>query len=118
MKITLWKFVAVVLLLAGAAAAKDEKPKDCPLTGTVVSFHAHQGMRGNEDRVHTYERRVNVVKADAGTLEITGWDRGRKASKRPPLAIGQALTFRTDGKFVYTVLDDGKEHRFYIMAAD
>jgi DNA-binding LytR/AlgR family response regulator len=118
MNSALWKFAALVLLLPGAAVAKGEKPKDHPLTGTVVSFHAQQEVRGDEDSVRTVERRVYVVKTDTGTLEITGWDRGSKASKRPPLAIGQTLTFRTDGKYIYIVLSDGKEHRYYILAAD
>jgi hypothetical protein len=112
--------VVMVFILAAfqPALAKDKKAKDYPLTGTVLSFHAHQEMSGNEDSVGTYERRVYVVKTDSGQLEVTGWDRGRKGWKRPPLAIGQVLSFRSDGKYIYTLLDDGKEHCYYIMAAN
>lgn len=118
MKRTLLKIAVVLLSLSGVAVAKDKASKDYPLKGTVVSFHAQQEVSGNESGVDTYERRVYVVKTDTGTLEITGWEKGRTASKRPPLSIGQTLTFRSDGKFIYTVLEDGKEHRYYIVAAD
>jgi hypothetical protein len=112
-----------VLLLTLAASAKKE-PKEHPLTGTVVSFHAEKEVRGTEGDIDTYSRRVYVLKTDTGELEITGWDSARrapftksKAQKRPPLSIGQKITFRTDGKFIWTVLDDGVEHRYYINSA-
>ncbi|MGB8113061.1 MAG: hypothetical protein WCF22_04780 [Candidatus Sulfotelmatobacter sp.] len=110
----------MLLLIVGIAAAKD-KAKDYPLTGTVVSFHNQQGVRGvvsdGDGAVNSYERRVYVIKTDTGNLEVTGWENGFKARKRPPLSLGQQLLFRTDGKYIYTVLDDAKEHRFYIMSA-
>jgi hypothetical protein len=98
--------------------AKDKSQKDYPLTATITSFHAQQEVRGDEDSVGTYERRVYVLKTNTGTLEISGWENGFKARKRPPLTIGQVLKYRTDGKYVYTQLDDGKEHRYYIMSAN
>ena len=113
----------VVLALTLLAPAKKE-PKAYPLTGTVVSFHAEKEVRGSEGDVDTYSRRVYVLKTDTGELEITGWDSIRhapftksKAEKRPPLSIGQKITYRTDGKFIWTVLDEGTEHRYYINSA-
>src|SRR5580700_817626 len=114
---------SVVLALTLLASAKKE-PKDYPLRGTVVSFHAEKEVRGSEGDIDTYSRRVYVLKTDAGELEITGWDSARhapfaksKAQKRPPLSIGQKMTYRTDGKFIWMVLDDGVEHRYYINSA-
>lgn len=113
------KTIAVILLLTALATARNKKTY--PLTGTVVSFHAQAETRGFSDNtggyVGTYERRVYVVKTDSGTMEITGWDNGFKARKRPPLAIGQVISYRPEKAYVYTVLDDGKEHRFYLMSA-
>jgi len=109
----------ICLLCPLAMFAKDKK--DYPLNGTVVSFHSQAEVRGSGDEngssVDTYHRRVYVIKTETGTLEVTGWENGFKARKRPPLAVGQKLTYRTDGKYIYTVLDDGKEHRFYLMSA-
>jgi len=117
-----------LLGLATAAFAKSKPEQDYPLTGTVVSFHNQQEVRGSgsggDVQMGTFERRVYVVKTSSGTLEISGWDSTRgfmghsKDSKRPPLSIGQTLTYHTDGKFIYTVLEDGKEHRYAIFAAD
>lgn len=110
------------------ANAKD-KPKDYPLTCTVVSFHAQAEVRGSgsgygsngiyesEGSVGTYERRIYVVKTDTETLEITGWEHGSKHRKRPPLTVGQQLKYRTEGAYLFTVLDDGNEHRYYLMSA-
>ena len=109
--------IALLLLTATLGFAKN-KGKDYPLTGTITSFHARQEVAMYDGDGGTYERRVYVMKTDNGNLEITGWERGSKRRNRPPLAIGQTLTFSTDGKFIYTVLDDGKEHRFYIMSAN
>lgn len=67
--------------------------------------------------VGTFERRVYVIKTDSGTIEVTGWENGFKARKRPPLSVGQDVKYRTDGKYIWTILDDGKEHRFYLMSA-
>jgi hypothetical protein len=113
----------VVVALVLSASAKKE-PKDYPLTGTVVSFHAEKEVRGSGGDIDTYSRRVYVLKTEAGELEITGWDSMRhapftksKAQKRPSLSIGQKITYRTDGKFIWTVLDDGVEHRYYINSA-
>jgi hypothetical protein len=113
----------VVLALTLSVSAKKE-PKDYPLSGTVVSFHAEKEVRGSEGDVDTYSRRVYVLKTDTSEIEITGWDSMRrapftksKAQKRPPLSIGQKITYRTDGKFIWTVLDDGIEHRYYINSA-
>jgi len=117
--------ITFVVLLALTASAK-HKNFDYPLSGTVVSFHAQQEVRGSgstdyqgnySSNVGTYERRVYVVKTDSGTIEVTGWEHGFKALKRPPLTVGRELKYRTDGKYIYTVLDDGKEHRFYLMSA-
>ena len=116
---------SVIALLALTAGAKD-KHKDYPLNGTVASFHAQQEVRGSgstdyqgkyESSVGTYERRVYVVKTSNGTIEVTGWENGFKARKRPPLTVGQEIKYRTDGKYIYTILDDEKEHRFYLMGA-
>ncbi len=106
------------LAICQVALAKDKNPKDYPLSGTIISFHAQQEVSGNEDSVNTFERRVYVLKTDTGTLEISGWENGFKARKRPTLSIGQMLKFRTDEKFIYTQLDDGKEHRYYIMSSN
>jgi hypothetical protein len=113
----------VVLALSLLASAKKE-PKDYPLTGTIISFHGEKEVRGSEGDIDTYSRRVYVLKTVTGELEITGWDTERhapfaksKAQKRPPLSIGQKIAFRTDGKFIWTVLDDGVEHRYYINSA-
>jgi hypothetical protein len=107
------------LLVTGAlAAAKDKNSPEYSLSGTVVSFHAQQEVDGVGDVVNTYQRRIYVLRTDTGTMEITGWEHGGKAKKRPPLEIGQIIKFRTDGKYIYAVLDDGKEHRFYIEAAN
>lgn len=111
--------------LAVAAAAKD-KHKDYPLAGTVVGFHTQDEVSGGgstdsdgkyTSSVDTYHRRVYTVKTDTGKIEVTGWENGFKARKRPPLIVGQQVRYRTDGKYIYTVLDDGKEHRFYLMGA-
>jgi len=111
--------IVAVLLLASVTFAKSKPEQSYPLTGTVVSFHAEQEVRASDGNAHTYERRVYVVKTASGTLEVTGWEHGfRKASKRPPLSVGQSLAYRTDGKFLYTVLEDGKEHRYAIFAAN
>jgi hypothetical protein len=114
---------SVVLVFALASSAKKE-PKEYPLTGTVVSFHAEKEVRGSEGDIDTYSRRVYVLKTDTGELEITGWDSARhapftksKAQRRPPLSIGQKITYRTDGKFIWTVLDGSVEHRYYINSA-
>jgi hypothetical protein len=113
-----------VLLALTLSASANKEPKDYPLTGTVVSFHAEKEVRGSDGDIDTYSRRVYVLKTDTGELEITGWDKTAhvpftksKAQKRPPLSIGQKITFRTDGKFIWTVLDDGVEHRYYINSA-
>ena len=113
----------VILALTLSATAKKE-PKVYPLTGTVVSFHAEKEVAGSDGDVSTYSRRVYVLKTETGELEVTGSDStGRvpftksKAQKRPPLSIGQKIIFRTDGKFIWTVLDDGVEHRYYINSA-
>jgi hypothetical protein len=121
---------SLVLASTLAASPKDKPkdPRDYPLTGTVVSFHAEKELRGSmegdEGEINTITRRVYVLKTDTGQLEITGWDSQRhlpfaksKAAKRPPLSIGQKIQFRTDGKFIWTVLDDGVEHRYYINSA-
>ena len=114
-----------VVLLAVYADAKD-KHKDYLFNGAVVGFHAQQEVAGSgstdnggryTSSVDTFDRRVYTVRTDTGTIEITGWENGFKARKRPPLSVGQQLKYRTDGKYIYTVLDDGKEHRFYLMAA-
>jgi hypothetical protein len=34
------------------------------------------------------------------------------------LTTGQKLTYRLEGAYLFTVLDDGKEHRFYVMSAE
>jgi hypothetical protein len=114
-------FVAFALTLM--ASAKKE-PKEHPLTGTIVSFHAEREVRGSDGDIDTYSRRVYVLKTDTTELEITGWDSMRhapftksKAQKRPPLSIGQKITYRTDGKFIWTMLDDGVEHCYYINSA-
>ncbi len=90
-----------------------------------MSFHAEKELRGSDGDVDTYSRRVYVLKTDTGELEITGWDSTRrapftksKAQKRPPLSIGQKITYRTDGKFIWTMLADGAEHRYYINSAN
>jgi hypothetical protein len=110
-----------VLLLAVFAVAKDKK--DYPLTGTVVSFHSQAETGGAFDSqggfVGTSERRVYVVKTDSGTLEITGMHgRFRDRTGTLSLTIGQKLTYRLDKAYIYTVLEDGKEHRFYLMSAE
>jgi hypothetical protein len=112
-----------MLTLTLSASAKKE-PKEYPLGGTVVSFHAEKEVSGIDGDIDTYSRRVYVLKTDTAELEITGWDSQRhapftksKAQKRPPLSIGQKITYRTDGKFIWTVLDDGLEHRYYINSA-
>ena len=110
--------------LLGCAAAKD-KPRDYPLSATVVSFHSQAEVRGSATGTNgtfvgstgTYERRVYVLKTNTGTLEITGWEHGSKRKKRPPLSIGQDVKYRTDGTYLYTVLEDGKEHRYYLVSA-
>jgi hypothetical protein len=107
-------FVCIVLG-ATIVAAKDKK--DYPYKGTVVSFHAQAEVKGDENSVDTYQRRVYVIKTDSGRLEVTGWENAFKARKRPPLTVGQEVKYRTDGKYVYTILDDGKKHRFYLMSA-
>jgi hypothetical protein len=114
------KIILAVLLLAAFAVAKDKK--DYPLTGTVVSFHSQAETGGAFDSqggfVGTSERRVYVVKTDSGTLEITGMHgRFRDRTGTVSLPIGQKLAYRLDRTYVYTVLDDGKEHRFYLMSA-
>ena len=82
-------------------------------TATVVSFHVSQEVMDGD----TYDRRVYVLKTDNGSLQVAGSGSVRTASKRPPLGIGQQITFRTDGKFIWTVLSDGKEYRYYIKSA-
>jgi hypothetical protein len=115
--------IVLALALAASAKSKPKETKDYPLTGTVISFHAEQEVAGSDGDVSTYSRRVYVLKTDTGGLQITGWDstvslfKKSKAQKRPSLSIGQRLTFRTDGKFIWTVLDDGVEHRYYINSA-
>jgi hypothetical protein len=92
----------VVLALTLLAFAKKE-PKEYPLSGTVVSFHAEKEVSGTDGDIDTYSRRVYVLKTDTSELEITGWDSQRhapftksKAQKRPPLSIGQKITYRTE----------------------
>lgn len=116
MKIRLLRYVALVLMLPLVALASRGKGKDHPLTGTVASFYAPIDAGGHLEDGDTYERRVYALKTDTDTLEIIGYDT-HGARKRPPLTIGQILRFRTDQKFIYTVLDDGKEHRYYIRSA-
>lgn len=115
---------SVIVLLALTTSAKKEK--DYPFAGKVVSFHAQAEVRGGgstdsqgnySSSVGTFERRVYVIKTDSGTIEVTGWENGFKARKRPPLSVGQDVKYRTDGKYIWTILDDGKEHRFYLMSA-
>lgn len=112
--------IFVILLLAGMAFAKNKR--EYPLTGTVISFHAQAEtgayMSNGTGFAGTYERRVYVVKTDSGTIEITGYENNWKARKRPALAIGQTLTYRSDNKYIYMILEDGKEHRFYLMSAE
>jgi hypothetical protein len=117
-------FASLVILGLTLSASTKKEPKDYPLTGTVVSFHAEKEVRGSDGDIDTYRRRVYVLKTDTGELEITGWDKTAhvpftksKAQKRPPLIIGQKIAFRTDGKFIWTVLDDGVEHCYYINSA-
>lgn len=114
------KAIAVLLLMTTFALAKNKK--DHPLTGTVVSFHAQAETRGRFDNtggdIGTYERRIYVIKTDSGTIEITGWDGASRSRKRPPLAVGQVITYRPEKAYIYAVLDDGKEHRFYVMSAE
>lgn len=110
--------LSFLLVTSVLATTKGKKSPEYTLSGTVVSFHAQQEVGGAGDVVNTYQRRIYVLKTDTGTMEITGWEHGGKAKKRPPLEIGQIIKFRTDGKYIYTMLDDGKEHRFYIESAN
>lgn len=117
------KTIVAVLLLTAFALAKDKNPADYPLTGTVTSFHAQAETGGFSDPnsgmvfVGTTERRVYVVKTDSGTIEITGL-RGRFKDRTgpPALTVGETLKYRSDKTCVY-VLEDGKEHRYYLMSA-
>jgi len=122
------KLVTNVLLatltLTTLGFAKDKKSCDATSTGTVVSFHNQQETSGSiygangviSGGTSTFDRRVYVVNTGTTTMEITGWEHGRKRSKRPALLIGQTLPFCTDGKFAYVVLD-GVEHRYAIFSA-
>lgn len=112
----------MVLLLASFAAAKDKKNPVYPLAGVVVSFHAQPEVGGEfDDRggfVGTDERRVYVVKTDSGTIEITGLHgRFRDRTGALSLAVGQKLNYRLEKTYAYTVLEDGKEHRFYVLSS-
>jgi len=87
-----------------------------------VSFHSQAETGGAFDSqggfVGTSERRVYVIKTDSGSLEITGMHGGfRDRTGTLSLTIGQKLTYRVDQTYIYAVLGDGKEHRFYVMSA-
>lgn len=115
------KTILAILLFASFATAKDKK--DYPLTGTVVSFHSRAETGGSFNNqggfVGTTERRVYVVKTDTGTVEITGMHgRFHDRTGTLSLTIGQKLAYRFEGDYLYTVLDDGKEHRFYLVSAE
>lgn len=120
-------FLATMLLLATVAFSRDKEAKVYSETGMVDSFHTLQEARGSgynlpsgygSSSVDTFERRVYVVKTDHSMiLEVTGWEKHGTAKHRPPLNVGQSLSFRDDGKFLYTVLGDGKEHRYYILSS-
>jgi hypothetical protein len=114
------KTILCLVVLSSVAFARNKH--EYPLTATVVSFHAESSVGGAFSNGQGYIgesiRRVYVIKTETATLEIRGADNGFKARKRPALAIGESLNYRTDNKFIYTVLDDNKEHRFYIVSAE
>jgi hypothetical protein len=113
------KIIVMLMLLMPFAIARDKK--EYPFAGTVVSFHADNEAGGSFDStggsVSTFHRRIYVVKTDSGTVEITGWENGFKAARRPALTVGQTISYRLEKGYVYAVLEDGKEHRFYVMSS-
>lgn len=115
--------ILTVLALVAPASGKNKKHTDYPLAGTVTSFHSQAETGGVFDSqggvIGTAERRVYVLKTDSGTVEITGThgkfhDRTGTVS----LTIGQKLTYRLEKTYFYTVLEDGREHRFYVLSAE
>jgi DNA-binding beta-propeller fold protein YncE len=118
-------FTAVIVLTATTLAfASDKKPKAYAESGVVENLRELQKANDHGDcsayggdSFNTFERTVYVVKTERKTLEIAACEKGRVSKDRPDLNIGQSLSFRDDGTFLYTVLGDGKEHRYYILSA-
>jgi hypothetical protein len=133
-RIALWVGLTIVLVLP-AFAKKHKEEATYPLTATVLSFRAQAEVTGggsgggftnsvtgysssSSSYVGTFQRRIYTISAGNKTMEITGWEKGKQRGSRPPLSLGQTLNFRTEGVYLYTVLDDGKEHQYYIMSAE
>ena len=119
-------FLVIPILVTTLALARGKEATIYAESGVIESFHALQEVSGSGyalpsgyggSSVNTFERRIYVLRTESSTLEITGWEKRGLSKHRPALTIGQVLSFRQDDKFFYTVLSDGKEHRYYVMSA-
>ena len=99
-RIALW--VGLTIVLAAPAFARKHEEATYPLTATVLSFHAQAEVTGGgsgsgfTNSVNGYSSssssyvgtsHVAYTQYSTGnqTMEITGWEKGKKRDRRPPL---------------------------------
>lgn len=120
-----------ILCIGSPGAMGQKAPVAYPEQATVISTNTLQAesvnvssvdatsaaeVMGGSNSVEAILHTTYRIQTKGAIYELTGWEAVRKANERPVLQLGEVIRFRVQGDHIFTLLPDGKEHRYSVVS--